>query len=123
MDTNAAIEQAVRFTTKIHTEAVPESGARFLQAGLPKVMLIFKRFAMAQIFNIYTLFKGNVRNDMMGDIYRALDWVETLAYYYNNMAATPHEDPNSSNNKNLAEYYNVLIRMYQTVIYVSRQHR
>ena len=56
MDTNAAIDQAVRFTTKIHTEAVPESGARYLQAGLPKVALIFKRFAMAQIFNIYTLF-------------------------------------------------------------------
>jgi hypothetical protein len=58
MDTNAAIEQAVRFTTKIHTEAVPESGARFLQAGLPKVALIFKRFAIAQIFNIYTLFNA-----------------------------------------------------------------
>ena len=58
MDTNAAIDQAVRFTTKIHTEAVPESGARFLQAGLPKVALIFKRFAMAQIFNIYTIFKA-----------------------------------------------------------------
>jgi hypothetical protein len=58
MDTNAAIDHAVRFTTKIHTEAVPESGARFLQAGLPKVMLIFKRFAMAQIFNVYTLFNA-----------------------------------------------------------------
>ncbi len=58
MDTNAAIDHAVRFTTKIHTEAVPESGARFLQAGFPKVALIFKRFAMAQIFNLYTLFKA-----------------------------------------------------------------
>jgi hypothetical protein len=63
MDTNAAIDHAVRFTTKIHTEAVPESGARFLQAGLPKVMLIFKRFAMAQIFNLYTLF-NNAKNGM-----------------------------------------------------------
>jgi hypothetical protein len=79
--------------------------------------------ANENICNIYTLFKGNVRNDMMGDIYRALDWVETLANYYNNMAANPYEDPNSSNNKNLAEYYNVLIRMYQTAVYVSRQHR
>lgn len=63
MDTNAAIDHAVRFTTKIHTEAVPESGARYLQAGLPKVALIFKRFAMAQIFNIYTLF-NSAKNGM-----------------------------------------------------------
>jgi hypothetical protein len=66
MDTNAAIDHAVRFTTKIHTEAVPESGARFLQAGLPKVMLIFKRFAMAQIFNVYTLFKA-ANLEMLGN--------------------------------------------------------
>ena len=58
MDTNAAIDHAVRFTSKIHTEAVPESGARYLQAGFPKVALIFKRFAMAQIFNLYTLFNA-----------------------------------------------------------------
>jgi hypothetical protein len=63
---DAAIDHAVRFTTKIHTEAVPESGARFLQAGLPKVMLIFKRFAMAQIFNVYTLFKA-ANLEMLGN--------------------------------------------------------
>lgn len=58
MDPNAAIDHAIRFTSKIHSEAVPEAGARYLQAGLPKVALIFKRFAMAQIFNLYTLFNA-----------------------------------------------------------------
>ena len=58
MAENEAIDHALRFTSKIHTEAVPESGARYLQAGFPKVALIFKRFAMAQIFNIYTLFNA-----------------------------------------------------------------
>jgi len=58
MNENEAIDHALRFTSKIHTEAVPEAGARYLQAGFPKVALIFKRFAMAQIFNIYTLFNA-----------------------------------------------------------------
>ena len=66
MDTNAAIDHAVRFTTKIHTEAVPESGARYLQAGFPKVALIFKRFAISQIFNLYTLFNAS-KLEMMGN--------------------------------------------------------
>ena len=58
MNEAEAIDHALRFTSKIHTEAVPEAGARYLQAGFPKVALIFKRFAMAQIFNIYTLFNA-----------------------------------------------------------------
>lgn len=58
MEPNAAIDHAIRFTSKIHSEAVPEAGARYLQAGFPKVALIFKRFAMAQIFNLYTLFNA-----------------------------------------------------------------
>ena len=60
---NEAMDKAIMLTSRIHTEAVPEAGARWLQKGIPKVALTFKRFVLAQILNMGMI----TRNALAGE--------------------------------------------------------
>lgn len=60
---NEAMDKAIMLTSRIHTEAVPEAGARWLQHGIPKVALTFKRFILAQILNMGMI----TRNALAGE--------------------------------------------------------
>jgi len=55
-NTDAAIEDAIRLTTRAHSHALSEAGPKMFQNGLGKVAFTFKRFAQAQIYNIARLF-------------------------------------------------------------------
>jgi hypothetical protein len=55
---NEAMDKAITLTSRVHTEAVPEAGARWLQSGVPKVALTFKRFILAQILNMGMIAKN-----------------------------------------------------------------
>jgi hypothetical protein len=58
-----AMDKAITITSRLHTEAVPEAGARWLQSGIPKVALTFKRFVLAQILNMGMI----TRNALAGE--------------------------------------------------------
>jgi hypothetical protein len=58
-----AMDKAITITSRLHTEAVPEAGARWLQKGIPKVALTFKRFVLAQILNMGMI----TRNALAGE--------------------------------------------------------
>jgi hypothetical protein len=58
-----AMDKAITLTSRINTEAVPEAGARWLQKGIPKVALTFKRFVLAQILNMGMI----ARNALAGE--------------------------------------------------------
>lgn len=58
-----AMDKAITLTSRINTEAVPEAGARWLQKGIPKVVLTFKRFVLAQILNMGMI----ARNALAGE--------------------------------------------------------
>jgi hypothetical protein len=58
-----AMDKAITITSRLHTEAVPEAGARWLQSGIPKVALTFKRFILAQILNMGMI----TRNALAGE--------------------------------------------------------
>lgn len=60
---NEAMDKAIILTSRVHTEAVPEAGARWLQSGVPKVALTFKRFILAQILNMGMI----ARNALAGE--------------------------------------------------------
>ena len=60
---NEAMDKAIMLTSRVHTEAVPEAGARWLQHGIPKVALTFKRFILAQILNMGMI----TRNALAGE--------------------------------------------------------
>jgi len=62
-----AIQKAIDLTARVHTEAIPEAGPRWLQGqgaigGLQKIALTFKRFTLAQILNM-----GMLSRDMFKD--------------------------------------------------------
>ena len=59
----AAIDKALTLTSRIHTEAVSEAGPRWLQHGLPKVALTFKRFVLAQILNMGMLARTALKGE------------------------------------------------------------
>jgi hypothetical protein len=58
-----AMDKAITITSRLHTEAVPEAGSRWLQSGIPKVALTFKRFVLAQILNMGMI----TRNALAGE--------------------------------------------------------
>jgi hypothetical protein len=53
---DAAIEDAIKLTTRAHSHTLTEAGPKMFQNGLGKVAFTFKRFAQAQIYNIARLF-------------------------------------------------------------------
>lgn len=57
-----AIEKAITTSTLVNGPALAETGPRFFQQGLGKVLFIFKRFAQAQLYMttrlMYQAFKG-----------------------------------------------------------------
>ena len=67
-----ARQKAVELTSRVHTEAVPEAGPRWLQGqgalgGLQKTALTFKRFVLAQILNMGMLTHDAFKNDISAE--------------------------------------------------------
>jgi hypothetical protein len=56
MSVDAAIEEAIRVSEEAHGSALVESGPRFFQQGLGKVIFTFKRFAQNQIYVVAKTF-------------------------------------------------------------------
>ena len=63
-----AIKKAIDLTSRVHTEAVPDAGPRWLQGqgtigALQKTALTFKRFTLAQMLNLGMLLHESFKGD------------------------------------------------------------
>ena len=82
----AAQEQAFRTVEETSGSAMAELGPQFFQSGVGKIIGIFKRFAMAQIYLIYKLaarsLSKNVKPEVRREAAKQLLAIHTMAFMF-----------------------------------------